>query len=126
MTRSQFTTVSQPKGLVFVLSMGSTLIPEGTDPEQIVKLTMFVLQAHHQREAERLSEILSGIDELYIHKLAALWEELLKRYGSQGEALSVLTKIIAAELDGGDAPMVDSSDDGLAEQDLSKPKNGRG
>lgn len=96
-----------------MLSTGSTLIPEGTDPEQVVKMTIFVLQAHHQREAERLAEILSGIDELYIQKLAALWEELLSRYDSQSEALSILTKIIAAELDGGDSLMRPAMQDQL-------------
>ena len=108
-----------------MLSTASALIPEGTNPEQVVKITLFVLQAHHQREAERLAEILSGIDDIYIHKLASLWEELLSQHGSQGKALSILTKIIAAELDGGESPIVASSNDWLAKQDLSKSKNGR-
>ena len=81
----------------------STLFPEGTSSEQIIKMTLVVLQAHYQREADRLAEVLSGIDQLYIDKLSALWEELLTRY-KPGDALATLTKIVAAELDGGDSP----------------------
>lgn len=89
------------------------LFPKGLKSEDIVKMTLLVLHAHHQREAERIKEVISGIDELYIHKLSALFEQLLTRYPTQGEALTVLTKIIAAELDGGDSPMQPSRQDRL-------------
>jgi hypothetical protein len=89
-----------------VLPSSKVLFPEGASAEQIVKMTLFVLQAHHQRETERLAEILSGIDEVHIQKLALLWEELSSRLSSENEALATLTKIIAAELDSGDSPLL--------------------
>jgi hypothetical protein len=88
-----------------VLPSSSSLIPQGAESEQVVKMVLFVLQARYQREAERLAEVLSGIDEVYIDKLASLWEELLARSQSQGEALATFTKILEAELDGGNGPV---------------------
>jgi hypothetical protein len=83
----------------------SSLFAKDTSPEQIVKMTLAVLYVQHQREAERLKEILSGFDELHIEKLVANYEAFLEHYKDPGKALATLTKIIAAELDGGDCPI---------------------
>jgi hypothetical protein len=76
----------------------SDLFPKGASSDQIVKMVLTVLQAQYQNQADRLREILSRIDEAEIAKWIALWEELEERHDSPGEALAVLTKIIAADI----------------------------
>lgn len=59
-------------------------------------MTIFMLKA----KSGEVAKALAGIDELYIKRLAALFDELLARSDSPRDALATLTKIIAAELDG--------------------------
>jgi hypothetical protein len=79
--------------------------PENTPAEQVVKTILIALQSYHQRELDRLNQILAGVSTLYLHKLVATWEHMQAIGLSHTDALQRLTQIIAAELDGGDMPL---------------------
>lgn len=88
----------------------SGLFSKGMPPENIVKMTLMVLQAQKQRELEQLKAVLEGIDSAEIEKLTNLWLHLVLHYESDYDedtasrmALSNFTGILSAEMDGGEA-----------------------
>jgi hypothetical protein len=73
-------------------------------PREAVRFALAILYAYHKREADRLTKILEGYEDLLIDKLAKAWEKLTFEYGKE-KALGLLTTMIAAELDGGESPL---------------------
>ena len=81
-------------------------LSEAVAAEDIAGLTVLTLKVHYERELERVQEILRGFDELYYEKLTLLWQSLISRNTSREKAYGTFIRIIEAELDGGNAPMV--------------------
>ncbi|MBY0451252.1 MAG: hypothetical protein K2X01_11570 [Cyanobacteria bacterium] len=102
----KLTKLPYPSGVVFVL-LSAFSLPENMTSEQVVHFLLVVLRSYHQREAEKLNEILTGFNELYVHKLVSDWETFRKT-NTPKEALKLLTEKVSAELDGGNGPIPDS------------------
>ena len=74
--------------------------------ENIVRAVLVMLQSYYERELERVNDILAGFPDFYTDKLAAVWTQIKAESQSDTEALCLLTRVIAAELDGGNGPVV--------------------
>jgi len=80
------------------------LFPADLPPENVVRAVLAMLQSYYERELECVNNTLADFPDFFTDKLAITWLRI--RAGSQSdvEALCVFTKVITAELDGGNSP----------------------
>ena len=74
--------------------------------ESLPSIILEVLEAYHEREAQRLKAVREGFGELFQDKLQDTWKRTLTKHPTGTEAIRLMTHHIMAELDGGDGPIL--------------------
>lgn len=75
------------------------------NPEQILDSILLTLEAYHDRQLAKLSEIRAGFQELSRDRLMAAWMRLHAECPDLATAKKLMTQNIMAQLDGGDGPL---------------------
>lgn len=73
-------------------------------PEQIIDSILLTLEAYHERQMAKLTEIRAGFQELSKEHLIAVWMRLQSQCSDLVTAKTLMTQNIMAQLDGGDGP----------------------